>query len=636
MKKLKFSLLIILVVSLLLGTAFTASAAATDKGLTFTYMDVYRSESQTFNLPTTFEATVYFPSGTSSSTRGGNIIGTYTGSTSKTGFNFEIHESGNPRLYLVDSSSTVHDIIFTNVNVYTGSSVHVAITADYATGTYKCYLGGVLKQTITKTAVNSYSISNIICLGGDRRSGNSIYFKGSLQKVAVYSDKRTDAEIASDASAASISSDGLAFGYDLTSYTSGSFPATLSAVKGPTLNYQKAEIWLDSRAPISSTDYSFALVGDIQTLNVSYGSQLPKLFDWILANKDSKKIAHVFHLGDITDKDTSDEWRRAVAQYNRLNGVIPYSFVRGNHDSVAKYNSYMGYDDYCHTIDGAYEQAMLNTYKKITVGGLKYLIINLDLGPSDLVLDWANELVENHPDYNVIVTTHIYLSNAGERTTYIKYTQKNSAEQMWNKFISKHKNIVMVFCGHSPTDQIRVTKSKGENGNEVTQILVDPQTTDKNYKAAGLVALLHFSNGGKHVEVEYYATIKEKYFLESNQFSFDVDVIQPTSTLEEDLADENGSDSKDDKNNNKGNKDDNDDASSDKKSDKKTNKVNNGQRLNVGLIIGIIGAVVAAVGAGVLVFVLVYSKGKKKKSDLQPEEATPQDEETPQTEENNE
>ena len=76
-------------------------------------------------------------------------------------------------------------------------------------------------------------------------------------------------------------------------------------------------------------------------------------------------------------------------------------------------------------------------------------------------------------------------------------------------------------------------KDTGVHGNEVTQILVDPQGTDKSHEAAGLVALLHFSDGGKHVEVEYYATVKERYFLASNQFSFDVAVVPPEETPEE-------------------------------------------------------------------------------------------------------
>jgi len=632
MKKLKLSLLIILIISMLCGSILTVNAAPTNKGLTFTNTDVYRSASGEIVMPSTYEATVYFPSNTSSSTRGGNVVGTYTGAT-KTCFNFEIHQNGNPRIYIIDADNVARDVKFSNVNVYTGSPLHIAITADYSTGTFKCYINGELKQTET---IQSFSIKNYtgtVCLGGDLRSDNSVYFKGTIQNVALYSDIRTASEIASDATATTPATDKLTVAYDLTGYTAGEFPATVNAIKGPALNYKKVQLFFDNRTPVAAADYSFALVGDIQTLNVSYGSQLPKLFDWLIANKDSKKIAHVFHLGDITDKDTADEWKRAVEQYNRLNGVIPYSFVRGNHDGIAKYNAYMNWDDFKHTTDGAYEKAMYNTYKKIAVGGLKYLIINLDLTASDLVLDWANELVEAHPDYNVIVTTHIYLSAAGERTTYIKYNAKNSAEAVWEKFISKHKNIVMVFCGHSPTDQIQVTKAKGVNGNEVTQILVDPQTTDKTYKAAGLVALLHFSSGGKNVEVEYYATIKEKYFLETNQFSFEVNTIAPDpNSTDGVIVDDNSS-------NNDGDNvstDADDNNSSNKK--KPTNKNNGEASSNVGLIIGIIAVVVVALGAGVVVFFLVYTKkGKKNKvpseaTDEVPVEATPE----PSDEENGE
>ncbi|MBE6593666.1 MAG: hypothetical protein E7642_06690 [Ruminococcaceae bacterium] len=70
-----------------------------------------------------------------------------------------------------------------------------------------------------------------------------------------------------------------------------------------------------------------------------------------------------------------------------------------------------------------------------------------------------------------------------------------------------------------------MAQEEGDNGNVVTQLLVDPQGVDANMTATGMVALLHFSEDGKDVSVEYYSTIKEQYFMTRNQFSFTLDVV---------------------------------------------------------------------------------------------------------------
>ena len=106
-----------------------------------------------------------------------------------------------------------------------------------------------------------------------------------------------------------------------------------------------------------------------------------------------------------------------------------------------------------------------------------------------------------------------------------KYGGSNTGDQMWDKLIRKHENIVLVLSGHFSSDKIIVSKAQGDHGNTVTQMMIDPQTTDKTYQGAGLVAMLYFSEGGKKVDVEYYSTIRDEHFLEENQFSMELDTV---------------------------------------------------------------------------------------------------------------
>ena len=279
--------------------------------------------------------------------------------------------------------------------------------------------------------------------------------------------------------------------------------------------------------------YSFAVVGDTQTLTSKYPETLEVLYDWIRDNAEEKKMKWVFGLGDITDNDTDEEWILAKEQIAKLDGVVPYSLIRGNHDSKEKFVSAFPYSEYADKVSGSMSGDMLNTYQKFTVGDTKYMVVNLDWGVPDDVVAWADGVIAANPDYKVIVVTHGYLNSdgttlsagdGGEPTEYSSL--HNNGDELWDMLIKKHSNIILVMSGHISTENIVVTKAKGDNGNTVTQMLIDPQTTDQNNVGTGLglVAMLYFSEDGKTVDVEYYSTLKQGKYLSANQFSMELDV----------------------------------------------------------------------------------------------------------------
>ena len=99
---------------------------------------------------------------------------------------------------------------------------------------------------------------------------------------------------------------------------------------------------------------------------------------------------------------------------------------------------------------------------------------------------------------------------------------------MWDKLIKKHENIVLVLSGHDPNSQITMVQTPGEKGNIVTQMLIDGQTVDLKEGSSGFVTTFYFSEDGRDVTVEHYAVLKQKYFLTENQFSFTLDLVEPT------------------------------------------------------------------------------------------------------------
>ncbi len=510
---------------LLLVCAFGGIIAFAAEGMTFAPDEIYKTESPLSELPKTYEATLRFPADFSG--RGGVVLGNYY--TSKnTCFNFEIYEGGKPRLYMIDNSGNICNVVFDGVNVYTGEWVHIAIVKNSEEGTLSCYLGGELAQTLSVATPDAITFGRATVLGGDNRSGNVQYFKGALKTVAIYNDVRTAEELRAD-SAGGYGADGLLGFYDL---SAGDKTVTDASGAGPAFIADTP--FLYDYEGTNDYAYSFAVVGDTQIMTLKYPDKLSKMYDWIVENAESKNIKFVFGLGDITDRCTDAEWAIAKKEISKLDGVIPYSIIRGNHDRFDNcYNEYFPYSEYEDRVDGSLCGTMNNTYQKFSVGNIKYLVVNLDFTLSDAALAWANEVVAAHPDYNVIVTTHIYLQANGNTIDQLKYGSINTGEQMWEKFVSRHENIVLVLAGHAPTEYIKVTRSQGECGNEVVQMLVDPQETDKNLGGVGLVAMLYFSEDGRQVDVEYYSTAKEAFYREENQFHIELNVIESQPAVSE-------------------------------------------------------------------------------------------------------
>lgn len=506
-----------------------------DGGISFNAEATYEPSTKVTQTPKTFEATVYFHTTTADTANGGVIFGSYN---SASPVSLEVIAGGKVQLSLNGSG-----YVF-NTDLYTGKPEHIAVALDETAGMIRCYQNGILMGQQSYDAASAYNLVDLT-LGGDHRSGNSLYFRGNILTAAMFADCRTGAEIYSDMSAMPNDENLIAW-YDLTKVCKSE---TIPDDSGNDYDMVwNCSDFFTAEEKVLGKDYaySFAVVGDTQIIardevdNV-YTGYFAKIYDYILNNKENKNIQFVMGLGDITDTyditaDSTAEWALAVEQMKRLDGEIPYSFTRGNHDDIEEYNQYLPYDDYRNVIGGSYEENMLNTWQELTVGEVKYLIMALDFGPSDEVLAWAGEVIAAHPEHNVIITTHLYLYSDGTTldpgdSHYVTSTSGgvNNGDVIWDKLVSKYENIVMVLCGHIDNEKLITTQAVGDNGNIVTQMLIDPQGVDAALAPTGMVAMLYFSEDGSIMDVEWYSTIQEKHYKEENIFSVELDIVKPVS-----------------------------------------------------------------------------------------------------------
>ncbi len=221
-----------------------------------------------------------------------------------------------------------------------------------------------------------------------------------------------------------------------------------------------------------------------------------QMTDWIARNAEAENIVFAFHVGDIVNEvDDTSQWEIASAAMGRLDGIVPYSLVVGNHDLVMGgsnnresklFNTYFPYQRYEKEpwYGGRMEDDGFlpknnydNTYHLFSAGGMKFLVVSLEVSPTDKMLTWADSIIGKFPDRQVIFATHSFLDSDDTRDEpggygYLPPGEGNTGEEIWQKLVRKHSNMFLVLNGHhaSRKDRRGFLESRGDHGNMVFQL----------------------------------------------------------------------------------------------------------------------------------------------------------------------
>lgn len=93
-------------------------------------------------------------------------------------------------------------------------------------------------------------------------------------------------------------------------------------------------VLVDGEPPPPAADaFTFVVLPDTQ----NYSDKFPEVFAaqtaWIASRRDRQRIAAVFHLGDITNRNTPPEWENARRAMQTVDAAgVPVCLVAGNHD----------------------------------------------------------------------------------------------------------------------------------------------------------------------------------------------------------------------------------------------------------------------------------------------------------------
>lgn len=331
--------------------------------------------------------------------------------------------------------------------------------------------------------------------------------------------------------------------------TAAGLTAYAAGVKGSSAFAKKTVSAKENKELEEDNLWSLVILPDTQLYSLKYPGLLHLQTQWLFENKNKYNIVYVLQNGDVTHNNTELEWKRASKAFSRLDGEIPYAISLGNHDyednatnRTTLANKYLPISRFAEwqSFGQAMEKGKINNvYHTFKAANQDYMIICLEFGPRNEVLEWANNIIENHPNHKVILMTHAYLYSDSTRYDWKgkRGQQKwnphsypladtgttiNDGQQMWDKMVSKYSNIFLTINGHVLNDGLGFSTSTADNGNKVHQMLVNYQMLPVG--GGGWLRILKFLPYEKKIKVEDYSPLYETVNSNSkNQFIIDLD-----------------------------------------------------------------------------------------------------------------
>jgi hypothetical protein len=340
--------------------------------------------------------------------------------------------------------------------------------------------------------------------------------------------------------------------------SSAAAPVAFSAAvakPGRFSHYDDAVLVKGELPAIEPGSYTLVAMPDTQ----KYAKVNPQGFlaqtEWIAKNSKSRNIACVMHLGDITDNNLPAQWELAQKAMKKLDGVVPYCLVPGNHDysengscsdRTTRFNDYFpvsSFKDRAH-FGGVYDKEpdrMENSYHLVGEGAQKLLVLCLEFGPRKDVVRWANEVVGRHHDRAAILATHAYMYFDDTRFDVKKYgtaqswnphnykiaantgNDVNDGEELWQNLVSKHPNFIMTLNGHVLEDGLGKLTSQTPAGRDVHQMLFNCQMRPNGGDA--WMRVIEVKADGTALVCDYSPLRNERNEAEENKFTLKLAVV---------------------------------------------------------------------------------------------------------------
>ena len=303
-------------------------------------------------------------------------------------------------------------------------------------------------------------------------------------------------------------------GWNTASDGSGTNYATSSALTMPVNGITLYAKWY-------RPNFTIAILPDTQSYVNWKKAEMTDQLDWLVNNKSNLNLKFVSHVGDIVQNwdGVPSDWEFVQSEMTKLKTAgIPYSLLPGNHDYAymsrdsSVFNTYFPLSNYSDmtSYGGSYDIKSDNQYHILSVDkdnngspDDKVLILSLEFGPREAVVNWAKGVLMANSSTTAIITTHAYLQPNGD---LLEYGDNHAAsngyglgddvydgDELWEELIYPYNNVQFVFSGHDgeSADGSALRFSNHADGSPIYQVMANYQYYPVN--EAGYLVLLNFT-----------------------------------------------------------------------------------------------------------------------------------------------
>ncbi|RYE58383.1 MAG: metallophosphatase [Sphingobacteriales bacterium] len=303
-------------------------------------------------------------------------------------------------------------------------------------------------------------------------------------------------------------------------------------------------------ASCASTTTNIILLPDTQTYAEKYPEVLESQINWIV--KEQRNIDFILQQGDLTQNNNEKEWKVVKDAFDKLRGIKTVVLAAGNHDmgsadgkfadvrNTMMFNQFFPptYFSKQKNFGGTFEEGKSeNIYFLINSGKIKWLIISLEFGPRNSVIQWANSIAKKYADRIVILNTHSYMYSDNTRQgigdnwrpqSYgvgkdVGENAVNDGDQIWDKFVRINPNVRFVFSGHILNQGVGTLISENNNGALVYQMLANYQEGVKGSVKGGngWLRMISIDTKTKKITVKTYSPFLNEFMTTSaHRFEF--------------------------------------------------------------------------------------------------------------------
>ncbi|MGF3057169.1 LamG-like jellyroll fold domain-containing protein [Microbacterium sp. YY-01] len=232
---------------------------------------------------------------------------------------------------------------------------------------------------------------------------------------------------------------------------------------------------------------------------------------WIVENQDQLNMPFTVHVGDVVDQQgVQGEWDAAEQAMRILSdGNMPYSIVPGNHDVMnsggrsnpdnsRNYLARFGAETLAaqagETLIDTFEDGLSSAYL-FEAEGRTWMSLALAWNASDETFDWAQGILDAHPNTPVVLSSHAIISIGDDQQTAASWWW---GEELWENLVRGNDQIILTVNGHfhGATSQTRLN----DFGNPVHQVLTDYQMSADG--GNGIMTLFEFDLSNNRIDVE--------------------------------------------------------------------------------------------------------------------------------------